>query len=242
MDETPRPFITPACVTLDDLVRYFTNAMDNQESAKVEGHLIECEHCRVFSDRVADIAQEIYERDLVRAGSFSLAFLTEIAGLHVERVKRWIHEGAELAVRVLLPQDGGPATFVVSGIDAMLSPSATFSPAEATVGAFLGDIGSAQSNALEGPVLEIPGVGERRARVVIDAGVTTRVSVQIDNVPRELAAPLAALSPVGIGDTQLKEMTKIEAISGEPDVVDLIADFEVTDAPDVLVVVEPFER
>lgn len=251
MDKTPGPPLdSGSCVTLADLARYFTNALERSRVVEIENHLLECEYCRAFSDQVADIAQGEYEQDLASAATSGLDFLIEdpesylgkdlIARL-MPRIERWASRGAELTVRVLLPKLGEMASFVVSGMDAMLSPSSAFKPEQASVGAFLGTIESSGEGELEGPVLEIPGSGRKRARVVVDIGETTRVSVQIDNVPASITAPLVAIRPKAPGQTRIKEMTRVESISGDPRMIDLIVHFDLTEPVlDVLVVVEPF--
>ena len=124
----------------------------------------------------------------------------------------------------------------------MLSPLSNFSLEQAYGPAFLGTTGPPAEGDLAGPILEIPGQGQRRARVVVDVGAVTRVSVQIDSVPAGMTPPLVALRLTEPSRVLMKEMARVPALSGDPALADLVAEFTVPEAREVLVIVEPLNQ
>jgi hypothetical protein len=75
----------------------------------------------------------------------------------------------------------------------------------------------------------------------VDAAEVTCVSVQVDNVPATIRTPLTALQIKDGGQTYVKEMTRAENGAGNPNMVDLIADFHLpVSTREVLVLIEPF--
>jgi predicted anti-sigma-YlaC factor YlaD len=233
--------VRPNCVSAEEIALYFAGEVPQEKHVAIENHLLECEYCCALSEQVADIAQELYEREL------NLEFLTttdlSAFGLSnksaiLERIERWIRTGAELAVGLLLPVKG-PISFMTSGIKDMLSPLSGFSLEQARGATLLGASGTENGN-LEGPILEIPGQGRRRARVVVDVGAVTHVSVQIDSVPAAMVPPLAAVRWNDPPQVLMKEMVRVQSLSGDPSLTDLIAEFDVPETVhEVLVVVEP---
>lgn len=241
--------VRPDCISPEDIALYFSGDAPPAKHLAIENHLLQCPYCNALAEQVADATQELYEQELAREPA--LAFLQD-ADLSVfgqgnrtailERIGQWIRTGAELAAGLLLPVSR-PISFVVSEMGAMLSPHSGFNLAEAHGAAFLGMRGTRGGNDLEGPILEIPGQGERRARVVVDIGAVTRVSVQIDNVPATMVPPLVALRLGTPPRVLMKEMAKLQTLSGDSSVMDMVAEFEVPEAVrEVLVVVEPLTQ
>ncbi len=246
MNRTP---VLPGCLSVDELSRYFAGNMIEDRIEQIDRHLLECAFCHALSERVANETQDLLEGGWDANPERPLAFLepasrtaAELSGVPqaLDRVHDWIRIGAEFAVRVVLPFADKATAFTVSGLEMLLGPTSQFDLREASVGSFLG-VGDSNVSSLEGPVLEIPGEGRRRARVVVDVAEATRVSVQVDNVPATIRTPLAAVQIKDSGQTYVKEMTRAENGVGHPGMVDLTADFLLPAATkEVLVLLEPF--
>jgi hypothetical protein len=246
MNATP---VLPGCLTVDELSRYYAGDMSEERIEQIDRHLLECDFCYALAERVADTTREVLEHQLESPATATLAFLEKASRESLEltavvdlqdRVQDWIRTGAEIAVRVVLPFAGKVTAFTVSGLEALVGPGSQFNLQEASVGAFLG-VGDSATSALEGPILEIPGVGRRRARVVVDVTETTRVSIQLDNLPATIRTPLAAVQVKDDGRTYVKEMMRSESISGDPSLIDVTADFNLPIATrEILVLLEPF--
>jgi hypothetical protein len=230
--------------------RYILGELNNSRIEEIDHHLLECAFCSALSEQVADTTQEFFERDLEVAPSHALSFLTKAVAASLgtetlarlrERIERWIQIGPELMVNVRLPKPGGLAAFSVTGMADMLAPSSEFNLEMASVGVSRG-LASADGG-LDGPVLEIPGLGKRRARVVVDVTEsTTRISVQVDSVPSAIQAPLAAVQLKDTGQAFVQPMRHVESASGNPAISDLIADFNLPMATrEVLVLIETLE-
>lgn len=238
--------VRPNCVNVEDIALYFAGDAPPEKHLAIESHLLECEYCRALSEQVADMAQQLYERELMpvldflRTADLSPFALSNRAAI-LERIERWTRTGAEFAVGLLLPATG-LISFMISGMKNMLSPLSSFSLEQAHGPAFLGTTGPPVEGNLEGPILEIPGQGQRRARVVVDIGAVTRVSVQIDSVPADMMPPLVALRLTEPPRVLMKEMTRVQNLSGDPAMMDLIAEFDVPEAREVLVIVEPLNQ
>lgn len=242
--------VRPDCVSVAELSRYFLGELTNSRTEQIDRHLLECEFCSALSEQVADGAQEFFEQALKPAPRDALVFLREAVARSMEasglanlreRTERWIQIGAELMVAVRLPKLGGLAAFTVAGMSDMLAPGSEFNLEMASVGVNRG-LESAERG-LDGPVLEIPGLGRRRARVVVEVTEReTRISVQVDSVPSAMPAPLAAVQLKDTGQAFVQPMRQVESASGNPAISDLIADFNLPIATrEVLVLIEPLE-
>lgn len=235
--------VRPNCVSAEDIALYFAGDTSPEKELAIESHLLECEYCHALSEQVADTMQELYEKQFelqfLHDADLSPFRLSHRTGI-LKRIERWIRAGSEVAAGLLLPA-AGPISFVISGMKTMLSPLSSFSLEEAHGATLLGTNG--EGNELEGPILEIPGQGQRRARLVVDVGAVTRVSVQIDSVPAAMIPPLVALRLSDPPRVMMKEMGRVQSLSGDSSIVDLIAEFDVPEAVrEVLVVVEPLAQ
>jgi len=233
----------PECLTLKDLSLYYAGALDDLEVMRIEEHLIGCPDCLDLSERVAESTLEILETEWQPARG--LDFLRNavgapfVAGLKA-RLRGWMAGGSDLAVQVGLPKLGeAAATFAQPAIDLMLSVASPFQLAGATASS--GSRNAGAEGSLHGQILEIPGAGGKGARLFVDSA-RQRLNVQIDNVPRDVRPPLAAMHSPGTGATEVIEMRAIESLSADPELVDLIAEFHYEGVADVLVVVEPLEQ
>jgi hypothetical protein len=243
------PPVLPDCVGVGELSQYYAGMLVESRIEEIDRHLLVCEYCRALAEQVADTTQEVVEQDLAAPlpqFSFLPRAVESALGADVfanmqERIERWARIGAELIVRVQLPSPGEVAAFSFEGIADLLAPSSRFNLELASVAVMRGMRGVGQN--LAGPILEIPGWGQRRARVTVDfAEGATFISVQIDNVPAEIPAPLAAVQLKDTGQVFVQPMHHTESASGDPAISDLIADFELAvTTQDVLVLIEPLQ-
>jgi hypothetical protein len=235
-----------SCITAQELAQYFAGALPEARIEQIDQHLLDCIFCFALSEKVADATQDLLEENLLAQELPALEFLeeanvaSEVSGEADirERIRQWIRIGSELAVGIRLPLHEGVAAFLTSGVKNLLAPSPAFTLSLATAGGTRGS--GLATDDLQGPILEVPGTREKRARVVVDLTEGTHVSVQIDALPASFAAPLAAIEMKESGETVIKEMTRVESLTNAAH-IDLIADFDVPPGvQEIIVLIEPF--
>ncbi len=204
----------------DVLLDYIGGTLGDDFEDQVERHIAQCAQCAsvardatVFSKLIEMPAE--YHAALVSRASIEGVLGKALAQVPVglrPRIEAWLEMWsgkAEGALQITTNFVDGVASVVAESIDAFVRDGSewSFQPVAATAVRGPGDEGSALLT-----TASVPGVG--RARVAVQGGESTDLTVRIDQAPEDATLPLVALT----GRSQDgKELLRIASIVEDPD-------------------------
>jgi len=229
-----------------ELLDYLNGSIDSPRAAVISTHIKDCLLCAGHSRRLLELSIQWDQAWSTLSSTTSPGLVAALSGADLSpvegspealsaRLARWISKGSELAVTLALPDLHRVARYIVPQTGDLVTARSSFFPEQAMAGVTRSSQGG---EALEGPVLEIPGHGPLKARIVVEIeAASCSVSVQLDRYPAALVPPLAALVNQRSGDVQVRQMAIRRKREG---LVDLVADFQASpQAGELLILIEP---